>query len=385
MSAISEVTNQNSAPAVIDIEALLAPIPGDLPAGEELRYTGLYDEVREARRTEDNFEQGDWVREPKTADWSLVERLTLEAFQGRTKDLQICAWLDEALVRRHGFPGLRDGLRLMRGLHERFWETAYPLVEDDDLEGRANTISGFDRSLSEALQGVPITQAAGLLNISYLQFEDSKQLDVPENFESLDSDTIDRVNEIKARAEKENRRTSEDWRKAKAATRRAFYEEIYALLNECWAEYVALDQVIDDRFGNQTPGLGEIKKSLDAVRSQVEKIVKEKRLLEPDPVADAALGNGDFAGDASPAVSAGSSAAGSVSGPVRSRQEALKKLREVADYFRQTEPHSPVSYLVQRAVKWGEMPLELWLAEVIKDTTVLSDLRETLGINNDGS
>lgn len=386
MSSMSAVINQTSVPAVIDIEALLAPIEGENPGGKEMRYSGLYDEVREARRAEDNLEQGDWKREPKTADWPQVERLTLQALTEQTKDLQICAWLDEALVRLHGFPGLRDGLQLMRGLHERFWENVYPQIEEDnDLEGRANTLSGLDRLLSDALKDVPITQASGLVNLSYLQFEDSKQFEVPEDLEALDSDAIERVNELKARAEKENRRTSEDWRRAKAATRRAFYEETYALLNECWAEYLALDQVVDDKFGSQTPGLGEFKKSLDAVRSLIEKTVKEKRLLEPDATDASATDSGDFAVDASAGAAtngAAAAAAGSVSGPVRSRQDALKKLREVADYFRQTEPHSPVSYLVQRAVKWGEMPLETWLAEVIKDDSVLSNLRETLGINN---
>ena len=60
--------------------------------------------------------------------------------------------------------------------------------------------------------------------------------------------------------------------------------------------------------------------------------------------------------------------------------EALARLAEVAEYFRQTEPHSPVSYLVQRAIAWGQMPLDTWLADVIKDTSVLEGIRETLGI-----
>ncbi len=381
---VMETTTQSSVPAVIDVEALLAPIPGEKPSGEETRYSGLYDEVREARRAEDTLEQGDWKREPKVADWPHVKRSTLDALENRTKDLQICAWLTEALARLHGFPGLRDGLKVMSGLHERFWESVYPEIEeDDDLEGRANTLSGFDRAVADALKSVAITRAPGLADISYLQFEDSKQFDIPENLESLDSDTIERANALKARAQKEGRTTSEDWRKAKGASRRAFYEETYLLLNECWAEYLALDRVMDEKFGRQTPGLGELKKSLDAVKSLVEKTLKEKRILEPDAVVVMEEESvGELSGaDGEPGLSASTSS--SLSGPVRSRQEALRRLREVADFFRQTEPHSPVSYLVQRAVKWGEMPLDTWLAEVIKDDNVLSSLRETLGL--DGS
>jgi len=62
------------------------------------------------------------------------------------------------------------------------------------------------------------------------------------------------------------------------------------------------------------------------------------------------------------------------------RADALCRLAAVAEYFRKTEPHSPVAYLVQRAVRWGEMPLEEWLREVIHDESVLGQLRETLGL-----
>ena len=67
----------------------------------------------------------------------------------------------------------------------------------------------------------------------------------------------------------------------------------------------------------------------------------------------------------------------------RDRPEALRRLAAVAEFFRKTEPHSPVSYLVQRAARWGEMPLEEWLQEVIKSQDVLGEVRETLGIKRE--
>ena len=72
---------------------------------------------------------------------------------------------------------------------------------------------------------------------------------------------------------------------------------------------------------------------------------------------------------------------GSATGAIQSRADALKRLDAVAEFFHKTEPHSPVSYLVQRAVRWGNMPLENWLQDVIKDETVLYQLRQTLGLN----
>jgi type VI secretion system protein ImpA len=71
-----------------------------------------------------------------------------------------------------------------------------------------------------------------------------------------------------------------------------------------------------------------------------------------------------------------------VSLELQSRADALRQLAAVADYFRRTEPHSPVSYLIQRAVRWGAMPLEAWLQNVIHDESVLDQLRETLGLKD---
>lgn len=145
---------------------------------------------------------------------------------------------------------------------------------------------------------------------------------------------------------------------------------------------MALCRVIDRKFGEFAPGLADLKKSLDEVRTFVETIVKEKRILEPDPVQD--MTDGEAAAASAPDESA---IGWPASGPLQSRQEALKRLAEVAEFFRRTEPHSPVSYLVQRAIRWGRMPLESWLEDVIKNDGVLDHLRETLGLNrgSDGS
>jgi type VI secretion system protein ImpA len=74
--------------------------------------------------------------------------------------------------------------------------------------------------------------------------------------------------------------------------------------------------------------------------------------------------------------------AGLVSLELRDRADALRRLAAIADFFHHSEPHSPVAYLIERAVRWGQMPLEQWLNDVISDQGVLSHIRETLGIKN---
>ena len=380
MSAVMEAQAATplvtSATPVADLDALLAPIPGDNPAGESLQYSGVYDELREARRADDNLTKGDWEHEPKTAEWPKVIEVSTSALATRTKDLLIGGWLVEALVQLYGFPGLRDGLKLMRGLQEQFWDQLYPEIDDGDMDARANALAAMDERMEIPLKSVALTRSGSGLDYSYIQWEESTKFDIPENLDTLDSDSYNRFAALKIEAEAANKTTGDAWRKAKDATRRAFYEETFALVNKCWDEYQALDKVMDEKFGRQTPGLGALKKSLDVIRTLVEKLVKEKRILEPDPVLDgsAAMGTGaDGEG--------GLSGAGSL----RGRAEALRQLAEVAQYFQRTEPHSPVAYLVQRAIKWGEMPLEVWLEDVIKDGAVLGHLKETLGLDTEGN
>ncbi|MBC7911913.1 MAG: type VI secretion system protein TssA, partial [Pyrinomonadaceae bacterium] len=283
MSAVVENASPETVAAVADLEALLAPIEGENPAGASLQYSGLHDEIREARRAEDNLAQGEWQYEMKVADFHQVLNLALPALSTQSKDLQVCAWLAESFVKLYGFPGLRDGLKLMRGLHEQFWDQLYPEIDEGDLEGRANSVAWMDRELADAIKEVPVTSAPGGVNYSYLKWEESKLFDIPENLENLDSDKLARMEEMRAQALEEGRTTGEDWRKAVNATKRAFYEETWRILEECWAEFQALDKVMDEKYERQTPGLGALKKSLDEVRTLVEKLLKEKRLLEPDP------------------------------------------------------------------------------------------------------
>src|SRR5215510_5622949 len=270
-SALGVISKSDQA-VEIDIDALLAPIPGDNPAGANLKYAGLYDEINEARREDEDLVQGEWRHERKIADWPRVVRLASEALATRTKDLQVCAWLLEALVKTRWLDGMRDGLITLRGLVERHWEHLYPEMDEGDLEARANAIASLERpavlpKLPRALKDAPMSGSVTGLSYSYLQWEQSNEFDIPEQLDDLDSDEIRQINELKQRAADEGKITSEQWRFAKAATPRRFYEETYSKLGACWAELHALDVVLDQKFGSYAPGLSLVKKTVDEMRN----------------------------------------------------------------------------------------------------------------------
>ncbi len=143
-------------------EDLLEPIAGENPSGVDVRYDSellLYDKIKEARRQDDELAQGEWQHERKVADFALVINLTQEGLATKTKDLQLAAWLTEALLHTEGFSGLRQGFALCHGLVARFWDGLYPPIEDGDAELRAAPLDWLGTSLEIPLKSIPLVRA----------------------------------------------------------------------------------------------------------------------------------------------------------------------------------------------------------------------------------
>jgi type VI secretion system protein ImpA len=380
-------------PPTLDIAEILVPIPGENPAGQSVRYDGTYDALREARRADDpQMSQGEWVREIKVADWPAVITQATEVLGARSKDLQVAAWLLEALVKRHGFAGLRDGLHLLWALQEQFWTSLYPEIEDGDLETRVLLLEWVNNNLPMSIRAVPIVQTRDGQNYSWWHWEESRGVDNlgRQNQEAMEAALAD------------GKITGEQFDKALEAMSPVAYQTLCEDLNQGWEEFGRLDQVVDEKFGRDAPSLLEVRKALEDCRTLMGDIGKKKGVLAPAPPVQVP--------ESTPVVETASQPwtitatvmaqdpqhITEFSGPrgqlaemtlePHNRADALRRLEALAVYFRQTEPHSPVSYLVQRAVRWGEMPLEAWLQDVINDEGVLSRVRETLGLKDlDGS
>lgn len=128
-----------------------------------------------------------------------------------------------------------------------------------------------------------------------------------------------------------------------------------------------LERVLDERLGRDGPGLTAAKSAMSA--------------LEREIVASArAAGVGQEEGEATAVAGAASALAGVTGGALQSRAQALAQLRAIADFFRRTEPHSPVAYLADKAAEWGTQPLHEWLRSVIKDPASYAHVEELLGV-----
>src|SRR5262249_17516582 len=119
-----------ASPPILEIEALLAPIPGDNPAGEPVPFDFRkeLDEARKEVNPESYPEDAPRRPELKRADWPEILRLGQEILTEKSKDLMTAARLTEALVKLHGFPGCRDGLQLLRRLLDDCWDRLNPVI-----------------------------------------------------------------------------------------------------------------------------------------------------------------------------------------------------------------------------------------------------------------
>jgi type VI secretion system protein ImpA len=350
---------------VLDIPALMQPIPGDDPAGEDMSFSVEFDQIKEARRADDDLPQEEWETELKAAEWPKVIRTATELLSTKTKDLQIAAWLTEALTHTRGFPGLYAGLTLSRELLSGFWDKLHPGVADG-VAMRAGKVAWLNATLPAVVAAIPLTAVSeGGLALRHWN-------------EAADVDNVARKDSAAAQRliQEENKTSSEALSKAITGTPDAFYVVLQADIGACQEAIKALDALVDEKFGKEAPSLALLRKAVDDCAKVVARVAKDRGLAAQEQEA-ATSEPDEESGERPQGMASG--------GRLASRQDALRKLMEVAVYFRTHEPHSPVACLVDRAARWATMPFESWLQEVVKDQAQLQALYELLGIRADSN
>lgn len=344
-----------------NLEELLQPISADSPCGETLRYEGTFDRIREARRDEDpGLERGVWtIATLKRADWNEVEAICTDALVHRTKDLQIAVWLLEAWLKLRGFSGAREGLHLMAGLCERFWPGLYPEIVSGDFEFRAGPIEWLNDRLSVDLKLIAITYPEGGETPSY-NMSDWEAACRPE---PVNPKSPPRV-------------TQATFKQSVILTQTPFLVSLSDQLRECDDAAMRLDAVLERECGASAPSVSQFRGVVKNIRDLSSSFLAQ-RGLEPSAAQPEHSNEVDSmpVNDGSPVFS--------VSGPIRTREDAYRMLAEASDFLARTEPHSPTPYLVRRAITWGGMRLEELLPELVRNGGELTDIFRLLQIGSE--
>jgi len=357
-------------PERIDWESLSAPISEERPAGEDLRFEGTYDRIREARREDDPAQtQGIYKTELKKADWREVERICTQALANSTKDIQICAWLTEAWMQRRGFPGCRDGLLLLADLLEKYWPVLHPEMNDGDLGARIGTFVWINEKLSLRLKLIAITEPKSndLHPYTFSDWEMAcylEQLAERNQSPSPEADGADhQVNLTR-------------FHSSAMMTSTQSYLRLSDDLKGAATACAALGQLLEEKFGAQSPGIERFKEALGDIQHLIADILSAR---PGDPELSGAAREVKLAADQE-----GHEPGAEIwnAQPIRSRAEAYWRLSEAADYLLRTEPHSPTPYLVQRAVEWGSMSLFDLLQQIIRNEGEMEELNRLLRLTN---
>jgi type VI secretion system protein ImpA len=309
----------------------LQPIAGENPSGADLRYDVRLDAIKEARR-EENLPGA----ERKLADWGAVVSTTSQLLAKETKDLQLAAWLTEALMRKQGFGGLATGLVVLTGLVEQFWETVYPELEDGDAELRASPLEWVGGKLA-----VPVRLTPLYGGLSVADLEAARSIPTEEEAKEEREKMEARTAAIDA-----GRPTPEAVEEATAALNKVQVRALLADLATCAEELTRLDTVCDERFGDVAPSFVPLRTSLDEPRRVLQAVLTQKLETDPDPVGE------------EPGAEGGEVVA-EADGPLTpepvSAADAAARVAAVTKWMRQKDATNPAPYLILRGFRWGEL------------------------------
>lgn len=360
-----------AAAEVLEFETLLNDISEEDPAGPSLRddvdLSAKFYEVRTARneartseRAQRNYqtmsdEEKELEGRPASPDWQVVSSATMTIIAEDSKDLWIAAWAVEALVRQHGFAGLRDGFRLVRELCDRFWDGIHPRPDEEDgLQLTLSQIASLNEILIGPINEIPLTPSE-LTSVDY-----------------LNASALEKNPETKSNVEAAGGTTLESFERAASESTPEFFQELLDDIEQTLTEMKQLDALLEEKCdaAEQADAAPPLSRVMEAVRECAHRVRSFAKALLAVVEEEGEYGEGQEPG-------AGGGAALSV---IRTREEAFLVMRKIADFFRRTEPHSPVSYALEQVVRWGGMSLPDLLKDLIKDDSVRDDLFRRTGI-----
>jgi len=366
---------------MVEFDALMKPISDDSPSGANLRLDAAdltFSQLEEMRTEVDpTLDPGG---ESRAANWPGVVRLCEEVLTGKSKDLEIAGFYVQGLVRTEGWNGLVSGLRVVRGLVEEFWDGVHPGWDEGEIiepiRARPLNWIGSAKEFLGSVKRIIVTDPIGGTQHSWFDYEQSKRVDSA----AIQSDPKP-LQELLA----QGLITGEQWRGSLGGTPPERTDAVLASLKDAIAEIAVLDKACEDRFEEDPPFLMPLVQLLEEIQEYLEQYAASGGggAVESAPAPQAAPGSAGIPAAAAAAPASGGPAM--PSGPIGSRDEAYRRLREVAEFLRKTEPHSPVPALLDRAVRWGNMSFDKLFDDVVKNKDARVQTRDLLGLDTGAS
>jgi type VI secretion system protein ImpA len=312
----------------LDLDQLLSSVSEEEPAGSDLEYDPLFGEMERAAEGKEEQQFGDIIIPAEDPDWRELKKKSLEV-ASKSRDLRAAVYLTQALIRTDGFDGLADGLALIKGYLDNYWESLHPQLDPDDANDptlRVNTLinicAPFD-SLA-GINKIPVVSSTVMGKFSYrdIQLANGNLQKTDSAHQDLSLDQID------------------------AAFREASDEDNQHTLDQITTSaetVVAIESRLNELVGvDQAPDLSSLADLLKEIADEVSQRCGLSTSAE-----------------ASESAAAGSSQAAqpqtAAPGEINNRDDVIKTLERIAQYYEKNEPSSPIPLLLNRAKRLVKM------------------------------
>ncbi len=331
--------------ARLETELLLSPISEEAPCGENLEYDLAFGEMERAAEGKPEQQFGDKIIPGEDPDWRDLERKCV-ALLDRTKDLRIIVHLARAELNTEGFAGFADCLALLRGYIEDFWETVHPQLDPDDDNDpafRVNTLSQLcdGETTLRLLSRAPLVRSPAFGSFGLHDIEAANEPHGEDDSERLEMLTIEAaflnsdVEELQATA----------------AVVRGAIEDVAALESRL-TENVGVAQA-----ASFEPLVRMLKQADQVLATQLSR----RGVDDSSAAEDGEAGAGEAGG--APAENA--AAPQRLTGEITSREDVLRALDKICEYYDRFEPSSPLPLLLKRCKRLATKSF----LEIIRDLT----------------
>jgi type VI secretion system protein ImpA len=327
--------------ALIDVDALLAPVSESQPGGPDLEYDADFLALEDAARGKAEQQFGDTIIAAEEPDWRKVQSLAL-ALLARSKDLRVAMHLLRASTHLQGLQAAAEGLQLVHGLLNQHWGHVHPLLDADDNNDPTMRLNAL-APLADAQAFMADVRKASLISgragITGRDFELSAGKAQPHESESV----IPPAGMAQALHDAE-----------------AAQPGVCAALGGLAGTVSAIDTLVNERASFSGPDLRPLRLLLQTISEAASQASAAASGTAADQIADVAAASADGATGAAPTVLA-------APGALRTREDAIAALDKVCDWLERNEPSNPAPMLIRRAQRLINMNFLDILREIVPD------------------
>jgi type VI secretion system ImpA family protein len=329
----------------IDVEALLRPVSEDNPTGEDMDYDPARHTIQEAFESSPSIDVNGDQSTGVDVNWNKTIQAIVDQF-GQTKDVWLPTYLCRAGARAGKLDVVVTGAEALAGLFERYWDTAHPRLDELGIPGRKAPCDALTirSEFLGPLERTPLITHPRLGSYSGVDLERFR----------TGGDSEDGYGYFKA--------ALEELGSEALATARASLAAIEGALRRAdtiFTESAAASGESSTNFQPTYAVLSHINRSIDAFQRG-----------EASPEAEVAPET-DRGGGGAPAAGGGR-----LSGSIDSRDDVIRAIDAICDYYKRREPSSPVPMALLRAREWVKLDFLKVLEDIAPDS--LNEVRRVL-------